>query len=126
MKIAFICSFIFLTLIACNSSRPSHENGEDRYFANEIIKTKSPNGESEIKVGERGSDSTSWITQVLLNFKGCGGAIYSVPGRNLNVRAFWKGNDSIIIETKALYKPYQKHDFMQCFSKKVKVIYVEK
>ena len=65
-------------------------------------------------------------TQALLRFENCVGGIYSVEGRDLDIKGYWKGNDTIIYETKKEYKPYVKHHRMQCFSEKVKVIYLEK
>ncbi len=115
-----------LSLIGCFDVPHDQENSNNfKYFETKLSEEKSPNGKRSLQLGELGNDSTNWTTQVLVDFGGCGGGVYSVVGRNLDIKTFWKGNDTIIIETHAVYKAYQKHDWMQCFLEKIKIIYIE-
>ena len=125
MKILIFIN-VLIILFGCNSGADQNKASEGKYFTTELGQSQSPNGKRTLKFGERGSDTTSWVTQVLLDFGDCGGGVYSVSGRNRQVRAFWKGNDTVVIETKSEYKPNQMHGWMQCFSEKIKIVYVEK
>ena len=119
---------IFLIiLIGCNNhSTAVLSKNDEGYFAKELGESKSPNRKRKLYFGERGSDTTGWTTQVLLNFGDCGGGIYSASGHGLNIKAYWKGNDTIVIETKSEYSANQKNDSMQCFSEKVNIVYIER
>ena len=101
--------------------------GEPDYFSRKIYSEESPDHSAKIEIGERGDDSTIWFTQVLMDLGGCGGGVYCVEGKDLEIKANWKNNDTLIIESKKAYKTYsdQKNSFMQCFTKKVKIIYIE-
>jgi hypothetical protein len=47
-------------------------------------------------------------------------------GRNLDIKVYWKNNNTIIIEMKKISTGYQKKSNMRCFLNKVDIIYIEK
>jgi len=120
-----ICFFLLIS--GCIDSPTNQENSNDlKYFETKLSEEESPNRKRKLQLGELGNDSTIWTTQVLVAFDGCGGGVYAVDGRNLSIKTYWKGNDTIIIETMKTYKAHQRHEWMQCFTEKIKIIYIEK
>jgi hypothetical protein len=118
-----ILSSLILSFVACQQE--TDPNKKTNYFSKILNKSNSPNGERIFTLGERGNDSTMWVTQVLVSLPGGGGEAYDAVGKNLSIKAYWKGNDTIVIETKRNYKSYQKHEFVQIFSEKVIIEYKE-
>jgi hypothetical protein len=54
-------------------------------------------------VAKGGTDENSALTYVAINFKQASGGIYAVRGVNLDIRAYWKDNSTIVIEPKKDY-----------------------
>lgn len=126
MKRKFYWTIIWPLLMTACSTHTGFEGAPD-YFSRKIYSEESPDRSAKIEIGERGADSTIWFTQVLMDLGSCGGGVYCAEGKDLGIKAHWKNNDTLIIETKKEYKTYsyQKNAFMQCFTKKVKVVYIE-
>lgn len=118
---------ISFTMIACVnevSMRPS--NGDEHYFLNELSATKSPNGKIKLTLTEICYDSTSCHTQVFLDFGRTGSGVYATDGINLGIKAYWKGNDTIVVETKKEYKADQEWPEIHSLGKIVIVEYIKK
>ncbi len=118
---------IFIPLILSFSGCVQEENSTkgENYFSKILSERTSPNGDRKLTLGERGNDSTGWVTQLLVSFPGGVGAAYDAIGKNLVIEAHWKGNDTIVVKAKENYKAYQKHKFVQLYSEKVIIEYKE-
>src|ERR1044071_6243358 len=82
--------------LACNTS-------SGKVFTNRIQKEYSPDKSKNVEVYEAGLDSIECTTQVMLNFKNSGSGVYSLQGINKGVKAYWKNNSTIVIETSKNY-----------------------
>lgn len=77
------------------------------------------------KTDEAGLDSVDCATQVIVNFNNSGAGVYSVQGINKEIKAYWKDNSTIVIETSKNHKETQKVQQVQSFNNIVKVEYIE-
>lgn len=65
------------------------------------------------------------ITSVGLSFRTASGGVYAVDGIQPDLNAYWKDNQTVIIETHKGYKVLTQHRLMQSFDDVVKVVYIE-
>lgn len=100
-------------------------NSNIPFSQNEVFEAQSPDGSKRLKVTEIG-DSTSWYTQVCIDFGQSGECVYAANGRNLGIITFWKDNNCIIIKTKKIYKSDQKKSQTEFMGNIVNVEYYEK
>jgi hypothetical protein len=127
MNKTLLLSIIIFLLTGCDlvqSSRPPKR--KDSYFSKTLVSQESPNGQRKVEVGYRRIDSANWMTQAIIDFGKCGGSIYTVKGQHPDINAYWKGNDTIIVETQSEYEHSQKYEWMVCYSEKLRIIYIEK
>jgi uncharacterized FlgJ-related protein len=123
----FLIILISISMTAClNEASKESSNVEQPYFRNQLLSSKSPNGKRLLTLTEIGYDSTNCYTQVLLDFGGSGSGVYATNGKNLGIKTYWKGNDTIVIETKKEYKAHQEWPQVQSFDDVVKVEYIKK
>jgi hypothetical protein len=64
-------------------------------------------------------------TEVGITLKGGSGCIYCVKGENLLIKAYWKNNNTIVIETKKEYVADVRHNQVSSFEDVVKIEYIE-
>ena len=55
-----------------------------------------------------------------------GSGIYAIPGIDRKLKAYWKDNSTIVIETLKAYEDDQKRTEAQSFDDKVRIEYVER
>ena len=101
-------------------------NEIDTFYHKQLAKVYSPDKTKYLTITENGTDTSDAHTQVLLNFKYSGAGIYSVPGINKKINAYWKGNSTIVIETFKHYEAHQKWPQIQSFHDIVKIEYAER
>ncbi|MGZ8511425.1 MAG: hypothetical protein ACXWWA_13650, partial [Chitinophagaceae bacterium] len=97
---------------------------KSNYSIKDLSETYSPNNKRKLTITERVTDDNS-TTQVLIRFELSGAGIYAANGINLNIKAYWKDNNTVIIETKKNYTVLQKWEQVQSFRDIVKVLYIE-
>lgn len=71
------------------------------------------------------SDGQQANTSVGITFKTSGRGIYVVEGTQPWLNAFWKDNNTVVIETSKAYKTLTQHYLMQSFDDVVRVEYVQ-
>lgn len=64
----------------------------------------SPDKKRKILITESGAGAGDVVTQVTIQFPQAGASIYGVNGGDLGIRASWKDNNTVIIETKKEYR----------------------
>jgi hypothetical protein len=101
------------------------DNNSSKVFNRQIQFQYSPDKRCSVEIYEAGLDSIDCSTQVIVNFKNTGAGIYSVNGINRGIKAYWKDNSTIVIETFKKYEATQKMPQIQSFSDIVKVEYIE-
>ena len=118
---------ILLTIAttACIENKPKEEL-QDTSFRKELLKVKSPNGKRRLTLTEVGYDTSNCYTQIMVAFGGTVSGVYATDGMNLGIQTYWKGNDTIIVETKKEYQAHQKWTQVQSFDEIVKVEYIDK
>jgi hypothetical protein len=70
-------------------------------------------------------DSRNAHTDVSIVLQGGSGSIYCVQGANLPIKAFWKNNNTIVIETSKEYTPMIQYHIVRSFEDVVKIEYVK-
>ena len=101
------------------------DNKSTKVFNRQIQVQYSPDKRRSVEVYESGLDSVDCATQIMVNFKNSGSGIYSVNGINKGIKAYWKDNSTIVIETFKKYEATQKMPKVQSFSDIVKIEYIE-
>ncbi len=71
-------------------------------------------------------DETQATTSVSISFKTAGGGIYAVEGIHPDIKAFWKNNNTVVIETSKDYSVLAQHRLIQSFEDIVNVEYKER
>ncbi|HTN21003.1 MAG TPA: hypothetical protein VL125_11025 [Pelobium sp.] len=64
-------------------------------------------------------------TEVGITLNGGSGCIYCVKGENLLIKAYWKNNNTVVIETKKEYVADVRHNQVGSFEDVVKIEYIE-
>lgn len=64
-------------------------------------------------------------TEVSIALKGGSGCIYCVKGENPLIKAYWKNNSTVVIETKKEYVADIRHNQISSFEDVVKIEYIE-
>jgi hypothetical protein len=123
----FFILLISIIITACQNIVSTEGPDIDQpYFRNRLFEAKSPNGKRNLTLTEISFDSTSCYTQVSLEFGGSVSGVYATNGRNLSIQTYWKGNDTIVIETRKEYKAHQEWPQIQSFNEIVNVVYIKK
>jgi hypothetical protein len=125
-KIMFLSLIIFLSACTSQNGSPGQEMTDDYMNIKTLQTSYSPDKRCHFTIKEHGTDSLYSYTQLLLNFKTTGSGVYSVRGINKDLKARWKDNSTIIIETRKEYISDQKWPQVQSFSDIVTIEYIEK
>lgn len=109
-----------------NSSR---ELGEAEFAAFQrdnglLSEHRSPDSRRQIMTRTNGNE-TSALTEVSICLKGGSGCMYCAKGSSLPIKAYWKDNNTVVIETKKEYSVITKHDTVRSFEDVVKIEYIE-
>lgn len=86
----------------------------------------SPDNKRSVTVAENDADINDPLTQVVVFFEKATGIVYSVKRINLDIKTYWKDNNTIIIETKKDYVAVAKHKQVQSFQNIVRIEYIER
>ncbi len=94
-----------------------HPRG-NHFFVNHLAEINAPDNRCFIAITEFGVEADRCSTQVNLNIKDVSYSVYHVNDINLSVKAYWKDNNTIVIETGKNYKGVIKrnqieHEFLQ-------------
>lgn len=98
---------------------------------NVIISNEKPPGiyssdnRCRIIISESGTDRNCPLTSIAICFEQASGGIYAVKGINLAINAYWKDNNTVVIETKRDYEAIVKCKQVQSFNDIVKIEYIE-
>lgn len=93
-----------------------------KYFNEQM--SSSPNGKKWLRVVQW-SDGKHANTTVTIGFPNANGAIYNVNEIYPDIRAYWKDDHTISIETKKRIKPSLQHHFVQSFEDRIQIEYIE-
>lgn len=97
-------------------NRQLKSSKQDQYFSNQISNIVSPNRKHRLIVLESGINKENAVTQVSLNTPNGGAGVYVVKGIYSGIKAYWKDNQSIIIETKKDYEVQSQCRQLQIFN----------
>ena len=115
--------FALVILVSCQNTNSSIDNSI------RILQTSySPDKRCYFTITEFGIDSNDIdaSTQVMVNFKRTGSGAYSIRGINKKLKAYWKDNSTIVIETFKTYESGQKWPQVQSFNDIIRIEYLEK
>ena len=119
----------FLIKISAEKEKPRRRSKQkDKYFSNQLYKALSPDNKCTLTITESGTDETYCSTQIFIEFKGSGGGgggVYAANGMNLSIKAYWKNDKTIAVETKKDYLVLQKWEQVQNFQDIINVDYIE-
>jgi len=87
-------------------------------------KAISPDGKRRLRVVQS-SDGKQASTYVTIEFPTANGAVYGISSICPDVKAWWKDNFTIIIETKKEYTAYAQHREVRSFDDVISIEYVE-
>jgi hypothetical protein len=63
-------------------------------------------------------------TEVTIVLKGGSGCIYCAKGSSLPIKAYWKDNSTVVIETKEEYTTEIKHSTVSSYEDLIKIVYI--
>ncbi|MDB5279264.1 MAG: hypothetical protein JWR61_4219 [Ferruginibacter sp.] len=86
---------------------------------------KSPSGKFEIDVRESGDDKMYSVTTVMINGNNWGATAYDAFGINLYIKAHWKDDKTVVIETKKNMRVLTRHLQVQLLRDIIRIEYVE-
>lgn len=96
------------------------------FFRNEVSESYSPGKDRRVTVTESCTDPDSPVTHVFVHFRGAGCSVYTAPGRNLGIQAYWKDNSTLVIETAKDLPASTRHEQVQSLDDIVRVEYLER
>jgi hypothetical protein len=64
------------------------------------------------------------LTEVSIVLKGGSGCIYCAKGSSLPIKAYWKVNSTVVIETKEEYTTHTKYSTVSSYEDIVKIEYI--
>ena len=85
---------------------------------------RAPDGRRQIMTRTNGIGKSA-LTEVSIVLKGGSGCIYCANGSSLLIKAYWKDNNTVVIETKKEYLVEIKHHTVRSFEDLVKIEYIE-
>jgi hypothetical protein len=97
---------------------------EDNYIPKELSHIHSPNKKFRLIVSEDNGEYGT--TTVSVNSKYGGASVYDAEGVNLNIKAYWKNDSTIIIESKRRYKFFLKRNQIQFYDDVIEIELIEK
>lgn len=95
-----------------------------RYNDGLLSECDSPDGLRQIMTRTNGTEENA-LTEVSIILKGGSGCIYCARGLSLPIKASWKDNSTIVIETQKEYPVEIKHHTVRSFQDVVKIEYLE-
>lgn len=98
---------------------------ESSYVPKEISSFKSPNEKFRLTISENENNGEYGMTIIDLSNKFGGTSIYDVQGLNLTIKAYWKNDNTVIIESKNEYKVFCKHKQVQFFDEIIDIKLIE-
>ncbi len=93
-----------------------------KYF--EELEATSPDGKRKLRVAQW-SDGKHASTYVAVEFPTAGGAVYGTSGICPDIKARWKDNSTIVIETKKEYQANTQHKEVRSFDDVITIEYIE-
>lgn len=100
-------------------------SGKTNYFIKEVSESYSPDNKRKVTIIESGRNENHASTQVAIQFGQSGAGVYAANGVNLGIKAYWKNNNTILVETRKDYLVLQKWEQVQSFQDIVIVEYIE-
>ena len=98
----------------------------EHHFSNSLYNSYSPDNTRMLHVVESGTDTTNATTQVSASvLKTGGGGLYSANGINLGIKAYWKNNNTIVIEEKKGTPVNTRWNQLQVFDHVIAVEYIQ-
>jgi hypothetical protein len=84
----------------------------------------SPDGKRKLRVAQW-SDGKHASTYVAVEFPAASGAVYGMSGIYPDVKAWWKDNSTIVVETKKEYTANVQHKLIRSFDDVISIEYIE-
>ncbi|TZF84830.1 hypothetical protein FW774_07580 [Pedobacter sp. BS3] len=89
-----------------------------------LSEARSPDNRRQIMTRTNGSTQNA-LTEVSILLKGGSGCIYCAKGTSLPIKAYWKDNNTVVIETRKEYIVDIRHEKVRSFEDVVKIEYIE-
>jgi len=99
---------------------------KNKHFFNQLLEIPSPDHQRTLILTESGTNADDGSTQVVIQFPQSGSGVYAVDGINLDIKTYWKDNQTIVIETKKEFHVKQKWEQVQDYTDIIVVEYMEK
>jgi hypothetical protein len=104
-----------VTISVSTGPKPRHFNEQEEV---------SPDGKRRLRVTQWG-DRKHASTSVAIEFPAASGAGYGTSGIHPDIKAWWKGNSTIVIETKKEYEASVHHKEVRSFDDVITIDYIE-
>ena len=96
-----------------NKRRTKTKILKDDHIPKELSHIQSPNKKFRLIVWENEKNGEYGTTTVFVSGKNFGASLYDVERVNLNIKAYWKDDNTIIIQSKKEYMALSKHNQIQ-------------
>jgi len=96
-----------------NKRRTKTKHFKDDYVPKELTHIKSPNEKFRLIVYENERNGEYGTTTVSVRSENAQASLYDVRGVKLNIRAYWKDDNTIVIESKKEYTVLSRHNQIQ-------------
>ncbi len=100
-------------------SPTEHQRFMDSWLMYEVI---APNGLYKLSIQISGTGEYA-LTYVNISLHGGTGGVYGAKGKKLPIKAYWKDDDHVIIETKNEYEPFFSYQQVSSYGDVVKIEY---
>jgi len=91
----------------------------------ELFAVYSPNKKFRLSILEQEQNGEFGTTTIFVNAKYAGASLYDIQGINLNIKAYWENDNTIIIETKKKFKSLSQHKQIQFNEDIIDVKFIE-
>ncbi len=96
-----------------NKRRSKTKHFKDDYVPEELSHIKSPNEKFRLIIYENERNGEYGTTTVFVRSENAQAGLYDFRGVKLNIRAYWKDDNTIVIESKKEYKFLSRHKQIQ-------------
>ncbi|MCW3119528.1 MAG: hypothetical protein JWM28_3610 [Chitinophagaceae bacterium] len=89
-----------------------------------IYKVDSPNGKNWVALHDSGKNEFA-LTYLIVCADGSSGSVYSAKGKNLPIKAYWKNDSTILIETSNNYETLESYKRITTKSSNISIRYID-
>jgi len=97
---------------------------KDPFIDNLYGEAMSPDGLRKLRVEKSGKEENA-LTYIVINLNHVSGSFFSVRGHHPDIKAYWKDNYNIVVETKKNYNAMQKIERIESRKAIIQIEYLE-